>query len=62
MEIAKENLAQLAKDKYPVSIPYKGKLTEEELHELEKTCDVHCPSVYMDGSAIYSIRYKQSKK
>ncbi len=59
IEITKENLVQLAKDKYPVSIHYTGRLSEEEVANIEKTCNIHCPSVYMDGSATYSIRYKK---
>lgn len=37
---------------------FTGKLTEEELDELDKECDIHCPSVFRDGSATYSIRYR----
>ena len=53
-----KELIEQAKNKYPVSIHYKGRLSEEESIELRKSCDVHCPTVYMDGSAIYSIRWK----
>lgn len=52
-------IIELAKNKYPVSIPYKGRLTEEEITELEKECDVHCASVYMDGTGYYFIRYRE---
>lgn len=52
------NFVQMAKEKYPLSISYKGKLTEKELLELEKFCDIHCSSIFMDGSAIYTIKYK----
>ena len=51
-------LAQLAKDAYPVSILFHGRLSKAQRDELEKTCDVHAMSVYMNGSARYSIRYK----
>ncbi len=51
-------LIELAKDKFPIFIHYKGRLSEEEIAEIEKTCDIHCPTVYMDGSAIWSIKYK----
>ncbi len=51
-----------AKTKYPVSIPFKGFLTEGDVAELEKTCDVHCSSVYMDGTGYYSIRYRKDNK
>lgn len=47
-----------AKIKYPLSIWYKGRLTEEDMESLEKSCDVRCSSVYMDGTGTYSIRYK----
>ena len=52
-------LIQQAKEKYPLSIYIKGKLSEKEIAELEKVCDIHCPSVYMDGSAAYCIRYRE---
>ena len=51
-------LIQQAKEKYPLSIYIKGKLSEEELAEVEKVCDIYCHSVYMDGSAAYCIRYR----
>lgn len=54
-----EEIIKLAKNKYPVSIPYKGRLTEEEITELEKECDVRCASVYMDGTGYYFIRYRE---
>lgn len=53
-----QELIEKAKNKYPVSIYYTGQLSEEEFATLEKVCDVKCPSVYMNGSATYSIRYK----
>jgi hypothetical protein len=55
-----EELIQKAKNKYPLSISYKGRLTSTQIKELEKYCIIHCPSVYMDGTAVYSIRYKGS--
>lgn len=55
-----EVLVNEAGSKYPVSIYFKGRLTEEQLSEIEKKCYVNCPTVYMDGSAMYSIRYKMS--
>lgn len=54
-------LIQQAKEKYPVSICYKGRLTVEELNELEKYCDVHAFSVYMNGTVVYSIRYRKEQ-
>ena len=56
-----KNLISKAKEKYPVSINYEGRLfeeSEEDLMMLEKECDVHCISVYMNGTGVYSIRYK----
>lgn len=54
-------MIELAKNKYPVSIPYKGKLTEEDITELERVCDVRCPSIYMDGSGYYFIRFRKDE-
>ena len=62
MEFLKENLFHMAREKYPISIQYKGRLTEQELEYLEKFCDVCCFSVYMDGSATYCIRYRANKE
>ena len=55
-----EELIEQAKNKYPLSVSYQGRLTSEEVAEIEKNCTIHCPSVYMDGTAVYSIRYKRS--
>lgn len=54
-----EELKNLAKEKFPIHIHYKGKLSEGEVSEIEETCDIHSPTVYMDGSAIYSIKYRR---
>lgn len=62
MEFLKENLFHIARGKYPVTIQYKGRLSEQELEYLDKFCEVHCSSVFMDGSAVYDIRYKANKK
>lgn len=53
-----EELIEQAKNRFPLSISYKGRLTSGEMKKLEKYCIIHCPSVYMDGTAVYSIRYK----
>lgn len=53
-----EALIDKARSKYPVSLYFRGRLTKEELSEIEKKCYVNFPTVYMDGSAMYSIRYK----
>ena len=55
-----EKLIELAKNRFPLSVSYKGRLTSGEMKKLEKHCIIHCPSVYMDGSAVYSIRYKRA--
>lgn len=56
------DLIQQAKEAYPVSIMFKGRLSKEQVKELEKTCDIRCFSVYMDGSAAYSIRYNPNSE
>jgi hypothetical protein len=56
-----EELIESAKNRFPFAISYKGRLTSEEVAEIEKNCTIHCPSVYMDGTAVYSIRYKGSE-
>lgn len=56
-----QELIEQAKIKYPVSIPYKGRFTENEIAELEKVCDIRCPTIYMDGTGYYFIRYKKDK-
>ena len=55
--ISKKELAFVAKSKYPLSISYKGGLTEEEILTLEKTCNIQCSNLFMDSSAVYTIRY-----
>jgi hypothetical protein len=56
-----EELMEQAKNRFPFSISYKGRLTSTQIKELEKYCIIHCPSVYMNGTAVYSIRYKGSE-
>ena len=56
-----EELIAKAKNRFPLAISYKGRLTSEEMKKLEKHCIIHCPSVYMNGTAVYSIRYKRSE-
>lgn len=53
-----QELIDKAKSKYPVSIHYTGQLSDEDIAALKKVCDVKYPSVHMNGSATYSIRYK----
>ena len=56
-----EELIEQAKNRFPFAISYKGRLTSGEMKKLEKHCIIRCPSVYMDGTAVYSIRYKGSE-
>lgn len=53
-----ERIIKKAKEKYPISFQYTGRLYEKELADIEKECDVKCSSIYMDGKATYHIRYK----
>lgn len=55
-----KNLIENAKNRYPMSVYYKGRFTENERKELEKFCDVKCASVYMNGTGTYSIRYRKT--
>lgn len=52
-----ESLIQKAQEKFPVSVFYTGRLSEKDIFKIEKVCDIHVFSLYMDGSATYSIRY-----
>lgn len=54
-----QELIENAKTKYPLSIQYTGRLSEKDIAVLEKSCDVKCPSVNMDGDVTYNIRYKK---
>ena len=53
-----QELIENAKNRFPLSVSFFGTLTNTEIAEIEKYCTLHCPSVYMDGSATYSIRFK----
>ena len=53
-----QELIESAKKKFPLSVSFSGKFSTSEIAVIEKYCTVHCPSVYMDGSATYSIRFK----
>lgn len=46
-----------AKAKYPCSVCVKGRLADEEREKIEAECRVTVPSVYMDGSCTYYIRW-----
>jgi hypothetical protein len=46
-----------AKAKYPCSVCVKGMLAEEEREKIEAECRITVPSVYMDGSCTYYIRW-----
>ena len=56
-----QELVDWAKQKYPASITYTGKLTEKELSSIEEKCVIKCQSVFMNGDATYSILYKPVK-
>ena len=53
-----ERIIKKAKDKYPISFQYTGRLYEKELSDIEKECNVKCSSVCIDGTATYYFRYK----
>lgn len=54
------DIIQMAQSQYPVNLILRGWISEEEMEELDKVCDVSCPSIYMDGTATYYIRYRNS--
>ena len=56
-----QELIKKAKNKYPLSVSFKGQLSVEQISLVEKHCTIQCPSVYMDGTAVYSIRYRESE-
>ena len=56
-----DKIIECAKDKYPISIGYEGRITEEEMAQLEKECDVQCSSIYMNGTGYYYIRCNRNK-
>lgn len=58
MKNLSQNIIEHAKRLYPISLNYKGKFTDKQINEIAKYCDIHCSSVYMDGSGMYCIRYK----
>jgi hypothetical protein len=51
-------IIEQAKSLYPISLYYRGQLTDKQYYEIEKQCEIHCSSVYMDGTRLYRIRYK----
>ena len=53
-----QELIESAKNRFPLSVSFSGRLTSTEIVVIEEYCTVHCPSVYMDGSATYCIRFK----
>lgn len=52
------NIIEHAKGLYPISLHYRGQITNKQYDEIAKYCEIHCSSVYMDGSRMYCIRYK----
>lgn len=53
-----QNIIEHAKRLYPISLHLRGQFTDKQYYEIEKYCEIHCVSVYMDGSGMYCIRYK----
>lgn len=53
-----QNIIEHAKRLYPKALHYRGQFTDKQYYEIEKQCEIHCSSVYMDGSEMYCIRYK----
>lgn len=60
IDVNVKDLIRKAKEKYPISVYYEGKLSEDNLTILEKECNVHCIGLYMDGAGTYSIRYRKA--
>lgn len=52
-----EEIIAEAKSRFPVSVCVKGLLTEEEREKIEAECRITVPSVYMNGSCTYYIRW-----
>ena len=53
-----QNIIEHARRLYPSSLHYRGQFTDKQYYEIEKQCEIHCSSEYMDGSRMYCIRYK----
>lgn len=47
-----------AKENYPASYSYTGIITEEQMEEIKKECDIITMSVYMNGTSWYIFRYR----
>lgn len=62
MSVLAKELVQRAVDKYPLGFEYKGRLSEEEINYIALYCDIKTFSLYMDGSACYSIRRNRAKQ
>lgn len=54
--LADEIIAE-AKAKSPCSVCFKGRLSFEEREVIAKECRITVPSVYMDGTVTYYIRW-----
>ena len=54
------SIIEQAKNLYPVPFYYKYKdgLTLEQYSEIVKQCEIHRLDIYMDGTRLYSIKYK----
>lgn len=60
--ISSKCIIEQAKKLYPVSYYYKGQLADKQYNEIEKQCEIHCSSTYMNGTRIYCIRYKMNEE
>lgn len=56
------NIIEHAKRIYPISLHYRGQLTDKQYYEIEKQCEIHCSSAYIDGSRMYCVRYKAGEE
>lgn len=55
-------IIEKAKERYPATFGFRGKLSPEERKEIENNgCDIRNPSVHMDGSCYYVIKYRKGK-
>lgn len=57
--ISAEEIICKAKEKRPVSVCLKGWMTSEEIEVIEEHCRISVPSIYMDGSATFYIRWDE---
>lgn len=56
--LSQDEIIQMAREKYPTGICYEGCLTQNELCEMRKECDVRCNASGIIGSNTYYIMFK----